>query len=516
MARIFVDEAHQVFSAREYRPKFKQLGEIAKWWPQKIYLSASIPMRMMSTFFEWTFLPRQTIVVKAPCYQPQLSYHIGDYLHTAITPIQIFKTLIPSLGSKLMTAKDRAIIFVCESKDCDAIADRLGHLGVTKTYSTLMDREVNEQKWLAGQSPWIVSTTRMIHGIDCSSVRIVIFMELPYGLINVYQGAGRAGRDEKPAHIFALNSINSVQLLSVPADDYEGKGVGVEWLRAKECHRIAFHQLFDGTRVQCSELDGALPCNFCDPHTEVNRAFLKTLEPLPIHSVQTSVSQPHLSGPPLASSSYPLPQPQVPQFSTLPHHTIISGPTLEAQTAVAYAIAQYQSKQQKINILDKFGQMIKGQCVVCWCLYGVLEIKTPEHSRLKACRKNKGYVPNLIGSREMKRRFHFADYSACYYCGFPQDPTLLSHGPFQGQCELDDTVVQLLWFTFHNNKPALAKVCANHDSLCRYVEEECDANILDISVDQFFEWCTRTVDSPTMFYNGLEFVVVFLRLFDVV
>lgn len=51
----------------------------------------------------------------------------------------------------------------------------------------------------------MMATTGFIQGIDHLNVDTVIFLEMPYGLNNLVQGAGRAGHAGRPAHVFLID-----------------------------------------------------------------------------------------------------------------------------------------------------------------------------------------------------------------------------------------------------------------------------------------------------------------------
>ena len=100
------------------------------------------------------------------------------------------------------------------------------------SYSDLAKlKEKNEARWkgwkptkvdekgnqLAGW--WIVAMTGLIHGVNPGNVGGVIFIGLPFGILNFYQGAGRGGRDGWKSWCVLMDATNHHQLASALHDD---------------------------------------------------------------------------------------------------------------------------------------------------------------------------------------------------------------------------------------------------------------------------------------------------------
>lgn len=520
IARLVVDEAHQIQTAT-YRPQFGKIHKLMPSTCQKIFLSASIPYSSFWSFFTEISISPRTPIIKAPCSQPQLVYHIGHYNGNSITSAQILHSFLPHLTTNIFKPRDRGIIFACSKAACDNLEKKLRNCGATKTYAGMSGAVRNEEEWLKGTYPWIVSTTRMIHGIDYAHVRAVVFEELPYGLLNVYQGAGRAGRDGEPGYIFALQNTKTVYI-PIPQNypDPECRTVGEAWLYSPTCRRLSFHQLLDATSVTCADILGAKPCDICMPDTELNHKFQQSLlhqaisidsqPPLQTNSVQTSSPPgPHLPGQTSPPSVPLLSQQQSLTDRSISHSVFPSTslPALETQIEASYSAAILRQKRDKANLLDKFASLLNGKCACCWFHWNELNPQDLDHAKLTACRKG-GYLANIFGWVDMKKKFVFKQYDYCYYCGFPQGSYAPScHGTFGMKCTLNDSVVLLLWFIFHD-RALLSQIAQIFLPLSKFLTSQASP----ISANQFFDWCLQPGNQSNSFYMGLELICVFIKL----
>ncbi|KAF8869304.1 hypothetical protein BD779DRAFT_1739474, partial [Infundibulicybe gibba] len=207
VARIVLDECHQVLTSRNHRSDFGKLGCLAKREVQKIFLTASLPLRLEREFLDSMNLPESTLVVRTPAHQPQLRYHVTK-LNANSTDIDQFTASLVEYVTKQHLGDRRGGIVFCETKIQANLIGNLIGCPVSHAGTPPGARNANEASWLAGTSKWIAATTGLIHGVDHPDCGAVIMLNQHYGLLNIYQGAGRGGRNGQPAWVFVINNFN--------------------------------------------------------------------------------------------------------------------------------------------------------------------------------------------------------------------------------------------------------------------------------------------------------------------
>ncbi|KAF8057949.1 P-loop containing nucleoside triphosphate hydrolase protein, partial [Lyophyllum atratum] len=195
--RIVIDEAHQMLTDTVLRPHFLNLHKFADINIQKIYLTATLPPSFEPRLLQQAGLKLTTKIVRAATHQPQIRYH-GLHVDTAKTPALAFVVkLAMLLTDRVLGTSRRGIIFCTSKLDTETVSE--AYTGCHSHSQMGSAKEVNEKLWLNGDRQWIAATTGMIHGIDHPHVGAVIFFNMPFGLINIVQGAGRSGRDGTPS-----------------------------------------------------------------------------------------------------------------------------------------------------------------------------------------------------------------------------------------------------------------------------------------------------------------------------
>lgn len=74
----------------------------------------------------------------------------------------------------------------------------------------MKDRDRIQEEWISGRSKVIVATNAFGMGVDKGDVRLVVHFDLPPGIEEYYQEAGRAGRDGKDAYCIAVTKPSSI------------------------------------------------------------------------------------------------------------------------------------------------------------------------------------------------------------------------------------------------------------------------------------------------------------------
>ena len=520
---MVIDETHQILTTQEYRKLFAKLQALAEFPIAKLLLTASLPKRLEADLLIAFGLPLSTKILRAPSDQPHISFNQVKYSSMNTKPIHLAID-VAKLMNTIMDEDQIGIIF-CTSK---TEVDQLESFTKCSSYSSHPLKAQNENLWKSGSHRWIAATTGLIQGIDAPNVGATIFIGLPYGLINLYQGSGRGGRDGRKCwsiSIIPSNPYPLVEKLTAPNDPSCSKEAD-EWQRTLQCRRLGFSQTFDRSQVQCHDLPNCHLCDFCDPNSPIMAGVI----PLISESSQSSLTPPTLTAPApgthltmaeeiMFDSFEELDWNLVPdttqainhQSSKIPNHLqkpLTATPSLSIQHDAVLYQRQNESKKIKAKKLDNLANILNGKCPICWA-YNANNLQ-PSHLRdklfIKCNPKSTGFIPHLLGWIDLKKKMKFQKYQYCYSCHFPQalsylptcHPSFGSSNGSANSCPLADSIILLVWFIRHSddwwNKAILAfpTLTTNMDFTA------------------FSDWLNLG-DSLNSFYNGLELVLWFFE-----
>jgi superfamily II DNA/RNA helicase len=264
--RFVFDEAHKIFTDIVFRDVFGKVSKLASFAVLKIFLSATMPPELEPEFIHEASMPNSLLFIRAPTSRPNLRYNVIQVENRVRHIHEVALALAHHLEVNTFKEDSRGIIYCASIEATNIIAERLGNC---KSHSDMQNAERLhcQNVWYAGEKKWIVATSGFIHGIDHHDVKAIIFVESPYGAINIEQGAGRAGRNGEPANIYLLNSTNIHNLVDPRANsDPQCIKVANEFVRRDDrCRRYIMTSLMDGRGVECRDLEGALECDTCDP-----------------------------------------------------------------------------------------------------------------------------------------------------------------------------------------------------------------------------------------------------------
>jgi hypothetical protein len=263
-----MDEAHQLLTSQHYRNDFKNVRQLADLKIQKIFLTATLPIHLEADFLKEAGLPLSTRILRAPCDQPHISYNILQYSTMNTSVVRLAIEIARMLEKDFMDADQGGIIFVKSTELAKELHKKFTNCSSHRDQSTA-NQSKYESNWKNGKHRWIAATTTLIQGIDKANVGAVIFIEVPYGLLNLYQGAGRTGRDGRKSWAVLLNPSNQYVMTIQGQQDYQCESEGGEWSRGNECRRLGFTRLLDGREVPCSMLPNCHLCDICDPGSQL-------------------------------------------------------------------------------------------------------------------------------------------------------------------------------------------------------------------------------------------------------
>jgi Helicase conserved C-terminal domain len=496
VTRFVVDECHQVMTCNKYRKKFDAVKELAQYPVQKIFITATLAVFLEDYFLQQIYLPRSTPVIREPTNRNNLMYHMLRIEQRVRKAEDVIIDLTKLVEREVWTEASRGIIF-CHSR---AEVDNIGtFFGNTKSHSDMdpLDRSDLQEKWNEGHQghKWMIATTGFIHGIDHPNVDTIIFLEMPYGLNNFVQGAGRAGRSGRPAHIFLLDYC--LTICTHPTDiDAGAIQAGARFVaNGTDCRRTILSDVMDGLPVRCADLYGAISCDICDPKNSMVLASRKLLQPVRIDTPDydqggwddTTLATMDLSFIDSAQSS---------------------SPSMSLQLDHAIYIKLQKDKRAKVAELTALTKAVggildgcqTGYCVICWVWKGVRKIKSNDHRYFIDCKSTDDrFVHHAIGWIKMKRQFRFEKFKYCWRCGLPQgDFAPATHPTFKVgdilKCPFDDLVALIIWYII-NTEDVWKRACSFFTGLKS-----------TMSLESITKWLDAE-EHPSQFYNGLELVI---------
>jgi len=513
VTRFVVDECHQVITCNNYRKKFDAVKELAQFPVQKIFITATLPVFLEDYFLQQIYLPSSTPVIREPTNRKNIMYHLLHVEQRVRKPADVLMDLAKLVERELWTNASRGIIFCLSRAEVDTLATFFGN---TKSHSDMesCDRSELQEKWHEGLPGhrWMVATTGFIHGIDHPNVDSVIFLEMPFGLNNFVQGAGRAGRSGRIAHVFLIDCCETFIQPQFGVDS--GAVVaGAKFVGNKgDCRRTLLSDVMDGTSVCCGDLMDAILCDVCNPNSPMVISSKKLL--LPVRDKTPDYSQGGWDDATLASldpAVFNSTTTSSSKSSYAPiHETNSSATRPNPSTSLLLDHAIYlklrQDKKAKVAELTAFTKALGGvvdgntYCPICWVWKGKRVVMTSSHRFFISCKTAEDhFVSHAIGWIDLKRKFKFEKYRYCWKCGLPQGEFILpTHPTFKAgtalKCPFDDLVAVLIWFIIHTDD-IWKRACPAFPSL--------QANM---PLEEIKKWLIEE-EQPHLFYNGLELVI---------
>lgn len=460
------------------------LVHLRKATVQKVLLTATLTPEHEATLMDHVGIsrPARTLILRSPTARPNHRVQIA-----LVPPPQSVLDVGARLASFLLESWDkdpavRGIIFVRATSNVEAVRSSCP-FPTCAFYGKMPDQEKESQfsSWLSDKDPakWMVSTTALLHGVDYPRVDAVIFVGCPFGVYDLVQGAGRAGRAGQESLIAVLH--NGISPVMNVENQYDCRPQMERIIKDKSCRRFGVSKVMDGEGLICSQLQNSLPCDFCEGslHPLVSRAIN---EPSPTPHPQSGNVDNHMSTPPSTqpttaghvSINTPPPTPpaaaghipinttplnlsQQGSFLPRPPPRPSTAMLLNGYAAQSAEDARKEHARRAVKLMDRYGGCFtcrinsNGQCPcheqcgssgMSGCsikLHPIFSCTTFSHKS--------GWID--------WRKDHIRwQNGRCFFCGIPFDLIKNDHLPgeqsrFPGRCRFSDTLVGAAWHVLH-------------------------------------------------------------------
>ncbi|KAK5108236.1 hypothetical protein LTR85_005380 [Meristemomyces frigidus] len=246
LERIVVDECHMILeSTPKWRPKMRELRQIATKGVQVVYLTATLPPSNEPAFFEAIGVPPQEIsIIRESTVRPNIAYSVVPY--TREDEDEEVRRLVkeklaqyPEPGQiivycrRIEQARRLAIVLQCNVYH-RTVGDKATKAGILRR--------------LTGQSERVFTATNALGlGIDAPTIRAVIHIGICSQVKQYGQESGRAGRDGEASEAIIMRAQWTDRSGRVKKET----GWNVEqamkaYLAGEECRRVALDGYIDG------------------------------------------------------------------------------------------------------------------------------------------------------------------------------------------------------------------------------------------------------------------------------
>lgn len=405
LQRIFVDEAHHIFTSDSYRPCFKLFHRLTQLKKPLTFLTATMPIHSVPALCQSMMIdPALLRFIRAPVSRPNIKYTVFR-----VQSEDVKQKTIEVFNSLHLKQEERGVIYTTSIEFTKEIAEILGIPAYTSCLlpderENKLEKSARFQAWRSGAVQWVAATVCFGEGVDFPSVRYAIIVA-PREMLSFLQESGRLGRDGLPSHAFTIWSFLPAQ---APSDDPDhcGKRSLADFLQTNSCRRLAFKH-FDPEVHSCASSINNVLCDQCEQLTQVmSVVFLSDvgLRPFFFQSSDLFVPQPLRFDLPLVKTPNVLSRNK---RSQLPASVPLSVESNADRLRHAYDVGRGQLEELRKLIC----RVTAIDCADCWIL---AEFHAGPHTH------NRHYLFNqVVSSLRSRPRTENTFWPSCYQCWVP-------------------------------------------------------------------------------------------------
>lgn len=355
ISSVVLDEAHTILTAEDFRKIMDRADITMNFKVPVVLLTATLPKTLEIKLAEKIKLPTGYNIIRAPSNRIEHQYSVFSVGNGEDALIKRTAALMVE-STKLLTGTRRGIVFTSSKAKGNRLKEYIQ--GIDFIHGSIHDESVRGEmmlNWKVGKTGgWLIGTSSLIQGVDYPDVNLVIFMGVPWGMIDFAQGAGRSGRNGSVSQVILLHDGR------FPAPKPGDCGCQTQmnaWVQnSTECRRIGISECLDGESATCSSLRGATPCDVCEPDS----SLMGMVNDPPLGSSDRPVRLP------------PLRPPSMDRLSCEPTQLEVSTLRPRNASSAVLRVSAQQSQHRKarsevvlkcISTLRTFGTK---RCIVCW------------------------------------------------------------------------------------------------------------------------------------------------------
>lgn len=275
--RVIVDEAHLAVMAEGYRECFSQLKSVSKMGTlcPVVLLTATAPPDMLDRIADACGSSAQGLdVIRGDPCRANLALYVQSLENGREETLRkaAVKAMNRAMRSRMQSAA-RCLVVCLTVADVLQLGAESRHKNIVGTEGQVLQyhsnlspqaREAAMKRWNAGKPHGLTvmfATEGFSTGTDASDVRMVVFAGGARCLLEFWQGAGRAGRDGKPAEVWVLYHKSHLRR-SCAKDAFvcadKSTGDFASWAETNEtCRRVGIEACLGGTERSLTCTDRA-------------------------------------------------------------------------------------------------------------------------------------------------------------------------------------------------------------------------------------------------------------------
>ncbi|KAG2063588.1 P-loop containing nucleoside triphosphate hydrolase protein [Suillus decipiens] len=266
LVRVFIDEAHHVFTLDDYRNCFKLFHLITALAKPITCLTATMsPISLPRLYLQMQIPPLLVRVIRAPLHRSNISYSV-----ISVPTAQLKEKVLETHRSIVLQEKDRGIIYCTTITLIKELSELLNIPFYMSRLDDQLDDSTNTEEknrrfnaWHDGDTPsqrWMIATLCFGEGIDFPGVCYVIHGEVN-NMLCFLQETGHLGQDGHPSSSVLIYS--KLLFYQEPeCDEHLGVLSMREFMKTQGCCHLTFHH-FDPHAHLCASATGTLLCDNC-------------------------------------------------------------------------------------------------------------------------------------------------------------------------------------------------------------------------------------------------------------